>query len=273
MEKSRKQKIEDAYNLIKGINFDRVIQLLKEWQTPEFFKKYWPQNTPDIPDKNLIQEDYNNIKTAWEELINNCNFYADPDFVFEERLFIVAEEVLREKYYLNHLRIPSPDLLNVGPIGRLWAYADILLKYYPVYSNESLLDSMPVGFKTKLAEDKAGTLCDALKQAGFIDQNTEPEHLKAVLCGLPIKKRVQWVKLQPKNKRVLHKKSPIELIELLGMKTTYKDHREQFKQCFSDNTGAPMIINASTWYDNKSVADAHSAYYNELANIVERLNK
>ena len=165
MEADRKQQIEDAYNLIKGIDFKRAVELLEQWQTPERFKAHWPKNTPDIPDKNVIHEVYKNTKTAFDEALNNCNTFADPAFMFEDRLFIVARGVLIEKTLINALRVPDPDILNVEPIGRLWAYADILLKHYPIYSAASLPDSLPVGFKTTLAPDKAGALCDALKKA------------------------------------------------------------------------------------------------------------
>jgi hypothetical protein len=269
----RKQQIEDAYSLIKGIDFRQVIELLQQSQTPELFRVHWAKNTPAIPDKNEVHEVYKERKAGLESMMQDCKNVADQQYMFEDRLFIVARSILQadESGHLNKLRVPDFDILNMPMIGQLWADADILLKYYPQYKGSKLPEALPLGFKTNLAPSKAGALCDALKQAGFIAQGTEPEHLKAVLCGLQIEKRVQWIKRSTRGK-TLHKKSLPELIELLGVKTTYTEHRERFAQCFSEN-GQPMKLNAESWNDNKSKPDTTSEYYKELTAIVKRIKK
>lgn len=169
----------------------------------------------------------------------------------------------RRKYLINEMQRLFPEMENNQNAKCLYEQSLWLLDLYKEEA-EKLSDNKPnKSFSWTGSPKQLEALCQALKDAGYIDPKTTKEAFIAIFSGIDIDinfKRVTWICVNRKG--TVNKTALREFLNLL----MDKFQKNTVPLCFVDKLGNPISL-------NKPKNNEYSNYYTELSEIVQKVKQ
>lgn len=165
-----KQQIEEAFELIKDLNFQIFVDRLAKYQTEDILKECFGGSVKEVPDISRIYSEFESNNARTLSYIEDYVNFPDAKLRLQNHLGQLARILLFNGEHLNKIRQGETIWLNMELAGQLWSHSEMLKKYRPVLHNFEKLKKKPLPTLEDIFSDKKQLrkLVEVLIKKGFV---------------------------------------------------------------------------------------------------------